>query len=67
MRNVAIYLREDEEFEHTRLSQRGADKQDIYTVIRTQCEQAAHNDTVERNRISPDLYDKQKKVERLMM
>ena len=33
----------------------------IKSVIRIQCEQAARNDAVERNRISADLYDKLKK------
>ncbi len=33
----------------------------IKSVIRIQCEQAARNDAVERNRISADLYDRLKK------
>ncbi len=33
----------------------------IISVIKAQCEQAARNDTVERNRIPADLYDKLKK------
>jgi len=33
----------------------------IKSVIRIQCEQAARNDAVERNRISADLYDELKK------
>ena len=39
----------------------------IKSVIRIQCEQAARNDAVERNRISADLYDRLKKGGRLMM
>ena len=41
------------------LSEEQIDK--IKTVIKNQCEHAAHNDAVERNRISADLYDKLKK------
>jgi len=44
---------------HDYLSEEQINK--INTVIRIQCEQAAHNDAVERNRISADLYNKLKK------
>ncbi len=44
---------------HDYLSEEQINK--INTVIRIQCEQAAHNDAVERNRIPTDLYDKLKK------
>jgi len=44
---------------HDYLSEEQIDK--IKSVIRIQCEQAARNDAVERNRIPADLYDKLKK------
>ena len=50
---------------HKYLHEEKIDK--IKSVIRTQREQTARTDAIERNRIPSDLYDKLKKGEMLIM